>query len=81
MIVLCTCTKEYLFIISFLYLFILYCSISLVGREVSVVHWAPLNIIIEIIGWIYFAAWSISFYPQVSVNRTFIVTFTVYMSK
>lgn len=41
-------------------------SISLVAREVSVVHWAPLNIIIDIVGWIYFVAWSISFYPQVS---------------
>lgn len=27
-----------------------------------------LDIIIQIVGWIYFAAWSISFYPQILIN-------------
>ena len=31
-------------------------------------HSKPLNIIIAIIGWIYFVAWSISFYPQVNIS-------------
>jgi cystinosin len=37
-------------------------------RTVSIVHWEPLNIIIAIIGWMYFVAWSISFYPQIFLN-------------
>ena len=41
-------------------------SLDKVKSEASIVHWLPLNIIIAIVGWIYFAAWSISFYPQVS---------------
>lgn len=36
-----------------------------VKREVSFAHSHPLNIIIAIVGWLYFAAWSVSFYPQV----------------
>ena len=36
-----------------------------VQREVSIVHSKPLNIIIVIVGWLYFVAWSVSFYPQV----------------
>jgi uncharacterized protein with PQ loop repeat len=28
----------------------------------------PVNILIQIVGWIYFAAWSISFYPQIILN-------------
>ena len=35
--------------------------------QVLVVHSKPLNIIIAVVGWIYFAAWTISFYPQVCV--------------
>ncbi|EDO46894.1 predicted protein, partial [Nematostella vectensis] len=35
---------------------------------VRVVHYAPLTIINAVIGWIYFAAWSVSFYPQVILN-------------
>uniref|UniRef100_A0A1D2A396 Cystinosin-like protein n=1 Tax=Auxenochlorella protothecoides TaxID=3075 RepID=A0A1D2A396_AUXPR len=31
---------------------------------------APLNIVSPIIGWTYFAAWSVSFYPQVWLNYT-----------
>ncbi len=27
-----------------------------------------LNIVIQIVGWIYFAAWSVSFYPQIILN-------------
>lgn len=36
--------------------------------SVTIVHSLPLEIIIIIIGWIYFVAWSISFYPQVYLN-------------
>ena len=39
--------------------------IKLVKREVAFAHSLPLNIVIIVVGWIYFAAWSISFYPQV----------------
>ena len=36
--------------------------------RVSVVHSKALDIVIAVIGWIYFVAWSISFYPQVFEN-------------
>ena len=35
---------------------------------VKVVHYKPLVIINAVIGWMYFVAWSISFYPQVYIN-------------
>lgn len=35
---------------------------------VSVVHSKPLDVVTAVIGWIYFAAWTISFYPQVILN-------------
>ena len=38
---------------------------NLVKREVSFAHSLPLNIVIIVVGWIYFAAWTVSFYPQV----------------
>ena len=38
---------------------------NLVKREVSFAHNLPLNIVIIVVGWIYFAAWTVSFYPQV----------------
>ncbi len=34
-------------------------------REVVIAHSLPLNIIIAVVGWIYFAVWTISYYPQV----------------
>lgn len=43
-------------------------SIDRAAFIVSVVHSKPLNIVIAVIGWIYFAAWTISFYPQVILN-------------
>lgn len=39
-----------------------------VSFQIRVVHYLPLAIINAVIGWIYFAAWSISFYPQVYLN-------------
>ena len=33
--------------------------------QINVVHNLPLSIINAVIGWIYFVAWSVSFYPQV----------------
>lgn len=36
--------------------------------HVLVVHSRTLNSVISVIGWIYFLAWSVSFYPQVYVN-------------
>lgn len=36
--------------------------------RVAVVHSIPLLTLISIVGWIYFAAWSISFYPQILLN-------------
>ena len=40
-------------------------SLHDVVRPANVVHVLWLNIIIAVVGWIYFAAWSVSFYPQV----------------
>ena len=53
------------------YLFSYRDYLKLVKREVSFVHSLPLNVIIEIVGWIYFLAWSVSFYPQVSLVVVF----------
>jgi PQ loop repeat len=36
--------------------------------KVSVLHSHVLDVVNAIIGWIYFAAWSISFYPQIIEN-------------
>ena len=36
-----------------------------VKREISMIHCKALDIFSIVVGWIYFAAWSISFYPQV----------------
>lgn len=36
-----------------------------VKREISIIHSKALDIFSIVVGWIYFAAWSISFYPQV----------------
>lgn len=41
---------------------------SHVSFTMRVVHSIPLSIINVVIGWIYFAAWSISFYPQAYLN-------------
>ncbi|XP_066301700.1 cystinosin-like [Branchiostoma lanceolatum] len=39
-----------------------------VFTKVSVVHSIPLHIVNAVIGWIYFVAWSVSFYPQIFEN-------------
>ncbi|RNA17603.1 cystinosin-like isoform X1 [Brachionus plicatilis] len=36
--------------------------------RIDVIHSSFLNILIQIVGWVYFVAWSISFYPQVFLN-------------
>jgi hypothetical protein len=36
--------------------------------KIKGVHSSVLDVFIAIIGWIYFAAWSVSFYPQVFTN-------------
>lgn len=36
--------------------------------DIRVVHSMPLYIINQVIGWLYFVAWSISFYPQAFLN-------------
>ena len=38
--------------------------------DVGVVHSHALDIVIIVIGWLYFVAWSLSFYPQVFLNFT-----------
>lgn len=43
-------------------------NLSSMFVEVTVVHSDALNIVIIIVGWIYFCAWSVSFYPQVILN-------------
>lgn len=42
-------------------------SLSEVIR-LDIIHSNAINVLISIIGWIYFFAWSISFYPQVILN-------------
>jgi hypothetical protein len=36
--------------------------------RISIYKLAVLNVICDVVGWIYFAAWSISFYPQIYQN-------------
>ena len=36
--------------------------------KITVVHSYSLELIITVIGWMYFAAWSVSFYPQIISN-------------
>lgn len=36
--------------------------------RLDIIHSKVINVLISIIGWIYFFAWSISFYPQVILN-------------
>ncbi|VDM26960.1 unnamed protein product, partial [Toxocara canis] len=36
--------------------------------EVRVVHSSALSVLVIIVGWIYFVAWSVSFYPQIYLN-------------
>lgn len=36
--------------------------------RVTVAISSPLIVISDVVGWIYFAAWSISFYPQIYIN-------------
>ena len=43
---------------------------ELVRREVSFARNLPLNVVIAVVGWIYFVAWTISFYPQVLCMHT-----------
>jgi cystinosin len=43
-------------------------SLERVACMVSVMHYHVLDIVQVVIGWIYFAAWTISFYPQVYLN-------------
>ncbi|ESN98363.1 hypothetical protein HELRODRAFT_84702 [Helobdella robusta] len=53
------------------YILKIYCFIPRFDRvllQVTVVHHKEIILIQKIIGWIYFFAWSISFYPQVITN-------------
>lgn len=43
-------------------------NLNNVQPEVAIVHSLPLNIVIIVVGWIYFVAWSVSFYPQIIEN-------------
>lgn len=36
--------------------------------RITVMHSHAINVISYIMGWIYFAAWSVSFYPQIYIN-------------
>ena len=36
--------------------------------RLDIIHSKVINVLISTIGWIYFFAWSISFYPQVILN-------------
>jgi cystinosin len=39
-----------------------------VVRPANVVHLLPLNVLAAVIGWIYFACWTVSYYPQPLLN-------------
>lgn len=41
---------------------------KLVKREVSFARNLPLNVVITVVGWIYFVAWTVSFYLQIFLN-------------
>ena len=43
-------------------------SVSEAYIRLQIYHSKPLDIFSQVIGWIYFAAWSVSFYPQVYLN-------------
>ncbi|XP_072940290.1 cystinosin isoform X2 [Epargyreus clarus] len=43
-------------------------NLDTVFLRVTVMHSNAINIISYIMGWIYFAAWSVSFYPQIYIN-------------
>ncbi|CAH2075528.1 unnamed protein product, partial [Iphiclides podalirius] len=43
-------------------------NLSSVFLRVTVMHSNTISIISYIMGWIYFAAWSVSFYPQIYIN-------------
>ncbi len=36
--------------------------------RVSVIHLRSLDVLASVVGWLYFAAWSVSFYPQIYEN-------------
>ncbi len=66
--VLCVCVCLFLFV----YVFREY--LKEVTRDVSMAHSLPLDVVIVVVGWIYFLAWSISFYPQVRKELDFEIT-------
>ncbi|XP_068630501.1 cystinosin homolog isoform X2 [Battus philenor] len=43
-------------------------NLSTVFLRVTVMHSRTISVISYIMGWIYFAAWSVSFYPQIYIN-------------
>ncbi|GBP27608.1 Cystinosin homolog [Eumeta japonica] len=45
-----------------------YLNVSSMFMRVTVMHSDAINIISYIMGWIYFVAWSVSFYPQIYIN-------------
>ncbi|XP_071799808.1 cystinosin-like isoform X2 [Asterias amurensis] len=44
-------------------------NLSSVFVRIQVVDSLALNVVIIVVGWIYFAAWTVSFYPQVLLNH------------
>ena len=67
-----TCVKNYVkTIISLVIcttLFMIFSSIKNAFVRVTIQHSEPLDVFSQVIGWIYFVAWSISFYPQIYEN-------------
>ncbi|XP_013178047.1 PREDICTED: cystinosin homolog isoform X1 [Papilio xuthus] len=43
-------------------------DVSTVFMRITVMHSQVISVISYIMGWIYFAAWSVSFYPQIYIN-------------
>lgn len=47
---------------------ILFSSDDQLFLRVTIAVSSPLIVVSEVVGWIYFAAWSVSFYPQIIIN-------------
>ena len=43
-------------------------SVSKAFIRVTVFHYEAIDLFADVVGWIYFVAWSVSFYPQIYEN-------------
>ena len=78
----CVFKKNFIHILKFFILILILFSVQNAFVRITVEHSVPLDIFSQVIGWIYFVAWSISFYPQIYENwkrkRYFLNTLVLY---